>query len=112
LPPADNSSASPIAANGGALQEADTIGTGVSDPVVLTDPLPDQLLAEQQVNQIALMREQFVELLGGTDQDATQPQYLKRWEQAQTLLDDEFRSFFGEEMFNQQQLLSVAASNP
>jgi len=111
-PAAEGRNPSPIAVNSDALREADMLGTEVSDPIVLIDPLPDQPLSELQSNQLAFMREQFVELLGGTDQDPTQPQYLTRWEQAQTLLDEEFRSFFGEEMFNRQQLLSVAASNP
>lgn len=109
--PATDLNASSMAEDGGE-QENETLGTVVSDPIAMTDPLPDEDLSEQQVNQLAFMREQFVELLGGTDQDPTQPQYLKRWEQAQKLLDDEFRSFFGEEMFNRQQLLSVAAANP
>jgi hypothetical protein len=82
--------------------------TEVSTPLAFVDPSPDQVLTEEEVAKYDFLRREFVELLGGPNQDPSDPQYLSRWEYAQRRLDDEFRSFFGEEALNQQQLRAVA----
>jgi hypothetical protein len=82
--------------------------TEVLTPLAFVDPSPDQVLTEEQVADFDFLRQEFVELMGGPNQDPSDPQYLLRWEYAQRRLDDEFRSFFGEEALNQQQLRAVS----
>ena len=82
--------------------------SGVLTPVAFVDPSPDQGLTEEQLANFDFLRQEFVDLVGGPNQDPSDPQYLFRWEYAQRRLDDEFRSFFGEEALNQQQLRAVS----
>jgi hypothetical protein len=95
-------------------EETDSSESEVSTPVAFVDPSPGQALTEEQVTEFDFMRQEFVELMGGPNQDPADPQYLLRWEYAQQQLDDEFRAFFGVEAFNQQQLeaVSVAGQQP
>lgn len=90
-----------------ASEETNVAEDEVSTPVGLIDPLPDQVLTEEQVTEFDFIRGRFLELLGGLGQDPADPQYRVRWETAQRQLDEEFRSFFGLEAFNQQQVLTL-----
>jgi len=88
----------------------EVIDAQASTPVGFVDPpFPDEL-SEEQVNELSFIREQFVTLLGGVNQDPTDPTYLARWATAQRQVDEEFMSFFGEDAFNQQQLKAIASS--
>jgi len=82
----------------------------VSRPVAFLDPVDWESLGEEQIAEINFIRQQFVTLLGGIDQDPADPTYRARWTSAQKLADEEFRSFFGEEAFNQQQLQAITSS--
>ena len=91
-------------------QPESVISDQVSRPLAFLDPIETESLSEEQISEINFIRQQFVTLLGGIDQDPTDPTYLERWMSAQRLADEEFRSFFGEEAFNQQQLQAITSS--
>jgi hypothetical protein len=79
-------------------------------PVALVDPpVEGGSLREDQVAEFDFLRQEFAELIQESGQDSTDPQYLQSWELGQELIDEEFRAFFGEEAYNQQQLRSIAA---
>lgn len=88
--------------------EGEVIDAQASTPVGFVDPPFPEELSEEQVNELSFIREQFVTLLGGVNQDPTDPTYLARWATAQRQVDEEFMSFFGEDAFNQQQLKAIA----
>ena len=84
----------------------------VTVPLAFLDT-PELTATEAQVTEFDTLRQQFVDLMGGPDQDPSSPDYHRRWEDAQRQLDDQFMAFFGLEAFNQQQLQAVRNSrNP
>ena len=96
--------------NGVPLGEGHIASEQVSRPVALTDPGSPDLLSEEQASAIEFIRAQFVTLLGGPNQDPADPTYFDRWTNAQKQVDEEFRSFLGEDAYNRQLLLTVAFS--
>ena len=48
--------------------------------------------------------------MGGSDQDPASLEYLRRWDEAQRQIDEEFMAFFGQEAFNEQQAKAVRAA--
>ena len=52
----------------------DFSGSGVLTPVAFVDPSPDQVLTEEQVTSLDFLRQEFVELVGGSNQDPSDPQ--------------------------------------
>src|SRR5262249_19146757 len=91
-------------------QPESTISGEISRPVAFLDPVDWESLSEEQISEINFIRQQFVTLVGGIDQDPTDPSYPERWASAQKLADEEFRSFFGEEAFGQLQLQAITSS--
>lgn len=66
---------------------------------------------------IEQLRREFTRELGEPAKDATaaaQPEYRARWQDAQFLADERFRSLFGWEAFNEQEIASAreAAGQP
>src|SRR5262249_31585428 len=53
------------------------------------------------------LRQEFIEEIGGYDQNVSDPEYYRRWGEAQQLLDEEVRTQLGEEAFNRLQNESV-----
>jgi hypothetical protein len=47
---------------------------------------------------------QFVEAIGGENQNPNDPAYLERWQEAQPSADEQLRLFLGDEAFNQYQI--------
>jgi type II secretory pathway component PulC len=106
----ETDNAVPVANENAPPAETDFTESEVSTPVAFVDPSPGQALTEEQVTEFDFMRQEFVELVGGANQDPSDPHCLLRWEYARQQLDDEFRAFFGDEAFNQQQLQAVAVA--
>ena len=86
----------------------DFSGSGVLTPVAFVDPSPDQVLTEEQVTAWISCVRSLSSWWAGLIRIHRIRRYLFRWEYAQRRLDDEFRSFFGEDALNQQQLRAVS----
>ena len=81
-----------------------------SIPLALVDPPANLVSTEEQVNEFVILREEFVEMLGGPGHDPASPEYRQRWDEAQRRLDDQFASFFGVEAFDKQQIKAAHQS--
>jgi hypothetical protein len=59
--------------------------------------------------QMALEKVQndFVQAVGGTDQDPTDPAYLEKWKAAQHMSDDQYKKFFGGRAYVRRQMEDV-----
>jgi hypothetical protein len=53
---------------------------------------------------IAQIREQFIERIGGTNQDVSDPAYLERWRKAQPDMDSALRGTLGDQAFLEYQM--------
>jgi hypothetical protein len=68
----------------------------VSLPLVLQPVNPDALkLTETQIQTINDLRQTFLEEIGGTNQDPSDPAYRRRWQAAQREADDMLTGMFG-----------------
>lgn len=76
----------------------------VSVPLVFVPAGPDVELNEQQVAEIKLLTQNFIKAIGGENQDPKDPEYLRRWQEAQPEFDELLRIKFGDEFFNRQQV--------
>lgn len=52
-------------------------------------------LTEDQKQHVAEIREEFIESIGGPNQDPADPAYLARWRRAQHVADEELRGWLG-----------------
>jgi hypothetical protein len=68
----------------------------------------EQKKAVEQV--IASIRQQFINQIGGLNQDPSDPAYLARWRKAQPQMDDELRGWLGGKTFMAYQLAVQANS--
>ena len=92
-------------------EESDAAAEGeAAIPVAFVDLSPELSPGEGQPAEIDFLRQQFVELMGGSDQDPASPEYRRRWDEAQRQIDEEFMAFFGQEAFNAQQVKAVRAA--
>jgi hypothetical protein len=57
-----------------------------------------------QLDAIQRLREQFLTKIGGNNQNPNDPQYLKRWREAQPEFDEHLMIMIGSEAFNQYQV--------
>ncbi len=73
-------------------------------PAALQDPPPGAELSPSQTAQLNTLRQNFVDAVGGPNQDPTDPAYLQRWLQATTASDQQFKTYFGVQAFLQLQL--------
>jgi hypothetical protein len=68
----------------------------VSEPLVFQDVDPSTLqLTDMQKQVISRLRQQFIDQIGGTNQDPNDPAYLARWQKAQHGIDDTLRGTLG-----------------
>jgi len=79
----------------------------VQTPLALVDPPDGFLTTEDQLDAFNALRQQFVESMAAFAQDPAAPEYRRRWQEAQELLDDEFAALFGVEAYNQQQNAAI-----
>jgi hypothetical protein len=83
-----------------------------TQPLVFAEDSPSPNLSPEVVGEIASLRRQFVEEIGGYDQDPSDPEYARRWEEARQLLDEQLRTQLGEETFDTLQNESVTQVAP
>ena len=80
----------------------------VTLPMVLRDTLGTApVLSADELNQAAAIRDQFVNDIGGPNQDPADPAYRSRWNRAQSLADDILRAKIGWEAFNKLQMIAA-----
>lgn len=91
----------------------------ITYPLVFKNVDLDALgLNEEQKASIATMQQQFIDAIGGANQDTSDPAYLARWQVAQPEMDDTMRGMLGAEVFQNYQLAAQAenaaspATNP
>jgi len=90
-----------------------TVATGDGVPRPLTVPMvlltPDSslnLTAEQKEDWSVLSKD-FVDAIGGPNQNRNDPEYIIRWKKAQELLDNRARAIFGDEAYSRYQTWAV-----
>jgi hypothetical protein len=76
-------------------------------PLALIKPDPSLKLTEDQQYRLQTLRDNFVAAIGGTNQNTSDPAYLKRWRQAQADADDQLRSYFGQDLYYKFQLQAI-----
>jgi hypothetical protein len=91
----------------------------VSVPLILQNIDPAVLNLNSDQSQILeRLRQNFVQSIGGTNQDPNDPAYLARWQKAQPEADDMVRTMFGTAAFQAYQMAalknaqSTATANP
>ena len=72
-------------------------------PVAFAEASPSPESSAEEIAEINLLRQEFIEQVGGYNQDPSDPGYRHRWEMAQQLLDEQLRTELGEEAFNRLQ---------
>lgn len=72
-------------------------------PLALLEPNPGRSVSEDEATGLETLRRQFVETVGGVPVNPADPEYRRRWEQAQPASDEMFYTLFGAEAFNQRQ---------
>jgi hypothetical protein len=73
-------------------------------PAAMADTLPATVQTEEQAAAWEKVRADFVNAIGGEDQDPASPAYRRRWFPAQSEADQRFRLLFGDNAFVQHQL--------
>lgn len=76
-------------------------------PAALAEAPPSLGLTEQQNATLEKLRHDFVAAVGGVDQDPANPEYARRWQEAQLSSDQLFRLHFGEAAFVQMQIVAL-----
>ncbi len=96
------------AVNGTQTLATDTTPAGAEKqilaPAVLAETLPATVKTEEQAAAWEKLRNDFVKSIGGENQDPANPNYRKRWVQAQSEADQRFRLQFGDTAFVQHQM--------
>jgi hypothetical protein len=69
------------------------------DPAVLVSPDPATPMSELQVAEWQRLEQDFIEQIGGPNQNPRDPKYRERWQTAQEISDEMFRQKFGTEAF-------------
>jgi len=69
-------------------------------PLVLQSVDPGLLhITPEQQQVIDSLRQMFVDMVGGPDQDPNDPQYLERWQRAQPVINQELKAQLGVQFF-------------
>ena len=84
--------------------------TEVITPIALSEPPEGLLTTEDQAAAFDNLGQQFVEAMTATAQNPASPEYRRRWQEEQELLDDQFAALFGVEAFSQQQSAAILAA--
>ena len=87
-------------------QAAATQSRQARAPLAFSDTSGLNLNPVQQ-QEIANLQQNFVDAIGGENQNPSDPAYLNRWETAQSQIDQEFKVKFGWQAFVQQQLVAA-----
>lgn len=83
----------------------------VSLPLVFQKVDPKRLaISPDQQKVIDRIQQQFMDMIGGANQEPSDPQYLQRWQQAQPLIDEELEVQLGQEFFFQYQTAAAQAA--
>jgi hypothetical protein len=78
----------------------------VSLPLVMQNRDPATLnLNDDQKQEIANLRQQFLEEIGGTNQNPDDPAYLARWRKAQPEVDNQLQAMLGNEVYTKLQMI-------
>jgi hypothetical protein len=99
--------------SGEAKSDAEVYSTDTTEvitPIALAEPPEGLLTTEDQVAAFDNLRQQFLEAMTATAQDPASPEYRRRWQEEQELLDDQFAALFGVEAFSQQQSAAILAA--
>jgi hypothetical protein len=78
-------------------------------PIVLAPPDPDWQMTEEEEATYRRLQQQFVNAIGGENQNPADPDYLKRWRAAQTLSDAMFKQQFGGQAYMEERRRAQAA---
>lgn len=87
-----------------ALQSPQT-AQDVKVPLAFLPPDPSLKMSSQQEQQLEGLAQDFVNAVGGLNQNASDPSYAQRWISAQNLSDQRYEAMFGIDAFNRQQIL-------
>ncbi|MHA3772469.1 hypothetical protein ACXR0O_13120 [Verrucomicrobiota bacterium sgz303538] len=86
-----------------AFQIADAVAT----PGITSQPPLDQStppLTDSQREAVELSRKEFIDAIGGDKQDPNDPEYLRRWQKAQWVAEEQLRAQLGDELYNKMQI--------
>ena len=100
----DASGKSPAAAGSAADAAPPVISNPFLSPAVLASEMPATVKTEEQAAEREKLRNDFVQAIGGENQDPASPDYRKRWVQAQSEADQRYRLLFGDNAFVQHQM--------
>jgi len=106
LPPAAQTASTTLAA---AQPVQSVVANQILVPAVMADALPATVKTEAQVADLEKLRNDFVNAVGGANQDPADPNYLKRWEQAQAAADQRYRLLFGDNAYVAMQMKAQQA---
>ena len=71
-------------------------------PLVFQSIDPQRLsVTPDQQKVITRLKQKFLDMIGGADQDPSDPQYLQRWQQAQPSINEELELQLGQEFFQE-----------
>lgn len=97
---AGNTNVAPVRTQRQSSLDAALSARAPTAPLVFQDVNPAALnLTSGQQEVISRLRQQFVDQIGGTNQDPNDPDYLARWQKAQRLMDDTLRGTLGIKFF-------------
>ena len=97
---AGNTNVAPARAQRQSSLDAALSARAPTAPLVFQDVNPSALnLTSGQQEVISRLRQQFIDQIGGTNQDPNDPDYLARWQKAQRLMDDTLRGSLGIKFF-------------
>ena len=68
-------------------------------PAIFVEPDPAAPLTETQKETVKVLQKEFIEALGGSDQDPADPEYFRRWQTAAWESDQRFKTLFGVQAF-------------
>jgi hypothetical protein len=75
----------------------------VAVPLALLDPVPSATASAEQVAALNQLREGFADAVGGPKQDPDSPAYRKKWKAALPEADQNYRLWFGDQAYMEQQ---------
>ena len=71
-------------------------------PLAFLPPHPDANLTAEQESVLDELSKEFIQAIGGADQNPNDPEYLKRWQKAQPEIDAQLHAMFGDNFYGQQ----------
>jgi hypothetical protein len=68
-------------------------------PLVLVTPDASVNLSPQELKAVEALKTDFITSIGGPNQNASDPEYLIKWNEAQPVIDERFRLLFGDDAY-------------